>query len=45
LPSRWEDSQVCVIPFGQLEELSRDFTPLQAPVHKIMSRKICATTA
>jgi len=35
-----EDSQVCVIPFGQLEELSRDFTPLQHQFHKIMSREI-----
>ena len=35
-----EDSQVCVIPFAQLEELSRDFTPLQHQFHKIMSREI-----
>ncbi len=35
-----EDSQVCVIPFGQLEDLSRDFTPLQHQFHKIMSREI-----
>ncbi len=35
-----EDSQVCVIPYGQLEELSRDFTELQHQFHKIMSREI-----
>jgi CRP/FNR family transcriptional regulator len=35
-----EDSQVCVIPFGQLENLSRDFTTLQHQLHKIMSREI-----
>ncbi len=35
-----EDSQVCVIPYSQLEELSRDFTELQHQFHKIMSREI-----
>ena len=35
-----EDSQVCVIPFNQLEELSRDFNELQRQFHKIMSREI-----
>ncbi|QHJ00181.1 fumarate/nitrate reduction transcriptional regulator Fnr [Xylophilus rhododendri] len=35
-----EDSQVCVIPFSQLETLSREFTPLQRQFHKIMSREI-----
>jgi CRP/FNR family transcriptional regulator, anaerobic regulatory protein len=35
-----EDSQVCVIPFGQLEELSREFVELQRQFHKIMSREI-----
>ena len=35
-----EDSQVCVIPFSQLEELSREFTDLQRQFHKIMSREI-----
>ena len=35
-----EDSQVCVIPFAQLETLSRDFTALQHQFHKIMSREI-----
>ncbi|HSI57653.1 MAG TPA: fumarate/nitrate reduction transcriptional regulator Fnr [Ideonella sp.] len=35
-----EDSQVCVIPFSQLEQLSREFTTLQHQFHKIMSREI-----
>jgi CRP/FNR family transcriptional regulator len=35
-----EDSQVCVIPFAQLETLSRDFVALQHQFHKIMSREI-----
>ena len=35
-----EDSQVCVIPFAQLETLSRDFIELQHQFHKIMSREI-----
>ena len=35
-----EDSQVCVIPYEQLEDLSREFTDLQHQFHKIMSREI-----
>jgi len=35
-----EDSQVCVIPYSQLEELSREFSDLQHQFHKIMSREI-----
>ncbi len=35
-----EDSQVCVIPFGRLEDLSREFPDLQRQVHRIMSREI-----
>jgi CRP/FNR family transcriptional regulator len=35
-----EDSQVCVIPYAQLEDLSREFTDLQRQFHKIMSREI-----
>jgi CRP/FNR family transcriptional regulator len=35
-----EDSQVCVIPFAQLEELSRELGDLQRHFHKIMSREI-----
>ena len=35
-----EDSQVCVIPFAQLESLSRQFGDLQRQLHKVMSREI-----
>ena len=35
-----EDSQVCVIPFQQLEELSRELSDLQRHFHRIMSREI-----
>src|SRR5262245_61279137 len=35
-----EDSQVCVIPYAQLEHLSRDFTELQRQFHRIMGREI-----
>ena len=35
-----EDSQVCVIPFHQLEELSRELSDLQRQFHRIMSREI-----
>ncbi len=35
-----EDSQVCVIPFQKLEELSRELSDLQRHLHKIMSREI-----
>ena len=35
-----EDSQVCVIPFHQLESLSREFSELQRQLHKVMSREI-----
>ncbi|PPE70338.1 fumarate/nitrate reduction transcriptional regulator Fnr [Caldimonas thermodepolymerans] len=35
-----EDSQVCVIPYHQLETLSREFNDLQRQFHKIMSREI-----
>jgi CRP/FNR family transcriptional regulator len=35
-----EDSQVCVIPYQELEALSREFTVLQHQFHRIMSREI-----
>jgi CRP/FNR family transcriptional regulator, anaerobic regulatory protein len=35
-----EDSQVCVIPYAQLESLSRDFSELQRQFHRIMGREI-----
>lgn len=35
-----EDSEVCVIPFSQLEGLSRELQTLQRHFHKVMSREI-----
>lgn len=35
-----EDAEVCVMPFENVEELSRQFPVLQRHVHKIMSREI-----
>lgn len=35
-----EDSEVCVIPFAKLEELSREVNALQHNFHKVMSREI-----
>jgi CRP/FNR family transcriptional regulator len=35
-----EDSQVCVIPYHQLTDLSRELSDLQRQFHKIMSREI-----
>ena len=35
-----EDSQVCIIPYHQLEDLSREITDLQRHFHRIMSREI-----
>ena len=35
-----EDSQVCVIPYSQLEDLTRELSDLQRHFHKIMSREI-----
>ena len=35
-----EDSTVCVIPYGQLEDLSQAIPDLQRVFHKIMSREI-----
>jgi CRP/FNR family transcriptional regulator, anaerobic regulatory protein len=35
-----EDSQVCVIPYQQLEDLTRELSDLQHQFHKIMSREI-----
>jgi CRP/FNR family transcriptional regulator len=35
-----EDSQVCVIRYGRLECLSREFTALQRQFHKVLSREI-----
>ncbi len=35
-----EDSQLCVIPYEQLETLLREFGDLQRQFHKVMSREI-----
>lgn len=35
-----EDAEVCVMPFANVEEMSREFPVLQRHVHKIMSREI-----
>ncbi len=35
-----EDAEVCVMPFSNVEHLSREFPVLQRHVHKIMSREI-----
>ncbi len=35
-----EDSSVCIIPYHQLEDLSRELSDLQRHFHKIMSREI-----
>ena len=35
-----EDSELCVIPFAKLEELSREVPSLQRHLHKVMSREI-----
>ena len=35
-----EDSQVCMIPYGRLEELAHSFTVLQRQFHRVMSREI-----
>jgi CRP/FNR family transcriptional regulator len=35
-----EDSEVCVIPFPRLEQLSREVPALQQHFHKVMSREI-----
>jgi CRP/FNR family transcriptional regulator len=35
-----EDSQVCTIPYHQLEDLSRELSDLQRQFHRIMSREI-----
>jgi CRP/FNR family transcriptional regulator len=35
-----EDSEVCVIPFASLEEISREVKSLQRQLHKVMSREL-----
>lgn len=35
-----EDSEVCVVPFGQLEDLSHDLPVFQRQIYRLMSREI-----
>lgn len=35
-----EDSEVCVLPYPDLERIARSFPPLQHQLHKVMSREI-----
>jgi len=35
-----EDSEVCVLPYEELERIARDFQPLQYQLHRVMSREI-----
>lgn len=35
-----EDAEVCIMPFSEIEDLSREFPVLQRHVHKILSREI-----
>jgi CRP/FNR family transcriptional regulator len=35
-----EDAEVCVVPFRQLETLSREFDSLQRQLHRVLSREI-----
>ena len=35
-----EDSEVCVLPYAELERIAREFPPLQHRLHKVMSREI-----
>ena len=35
-----EDSELCILPFSQLERIARDFQPLQHQLHRVMSREI-----
>lgn len=35
-----EDSDVCILPYNELERIARDFQPLQHQLHRVMSREI-----
>lgn len=35
-----EDSEVCVLPYHELEHMSRQSSPLQRQLHRVMSREI-----
>lgn len=35
-----EDSEVCILPYTDLERIARDFPPLQHQLHRVMSREL-----
>lgn len=35
-----EDSEVCILPYAELERIARDFAPLQHQLHRVMSREL-----
>lgn len=35
-----EDSEVCILPYSELERIARNFQPLQHQLHRVMSREI-----
>lgn len=35
-----EDSEVCILPYADLERIARDFAPLQRQLHRVMSREL-----
>lgn len=35
-----EDSEVCVVPFAELEAIGRQFSPIQSRLHRVISREI-----
>lgn len=35
-----EDSEVCILPYNDLERIARDFPPLQHQLHRVMSREL-----
>lgn len=35
-----EDSEVCILPYSDLERIARDFAPLQHQLHRVMSREL-----
>ena len=35
-----EDSEVCILPYNDLESIARNFPPLQHQLHRVMSREL-----
>ena len=40
-----EDSEVCVLPYALIEEMSHEVPALQRHLHAILRARSCATTA